>query len=1102
MLLKRISLLFLIIGFISCETNTNTKLFSKLHENHSGIAFNNILTETDSLNYFVYPYLYLGGGVSVGDINNDNLTDIFFIGNMVENKLYLNKGIMTFKDISISSGVAGDKRWYTGVTMCDINEDGWLDIYVCVSGKNGNKRNQLFINNKDLTFTEAAETYGLADNSPSIQSVFFDYDNDGDLDLYVANYPVAPFGSPNVFYLHKMKNLKNIDSDHLYRNNGDGTFEDVSHQSGIANYGLSLGVSVADFNEDGFEDIYISNDFNTPDRFFINNGDGTFSDKLKESTYQTSWFGMGTDTGDFNNDGLLDLVQVDMTPANNRRSKENMASMNRSLFWNTVKSGFHYQYMYNSLQLNRGTNAKNELQFSNIPRIGGIATTDWSWAPLLADFDNDGWKDLFITNGIKREINNKDFFKTKQDKANFTGKINDLAYQELPSEPIDNYAYKNNGDITFDDVSEDWGLNLKGFSHGSAYSDFDNDGDLDLVVNNMDSKATLYQNNSEKNQKSFLKIKLLGNNKNSFGIGAKAKVYYEGKIQYQQLSLTRGFQSSVEPILHFGLENTSKIDSISITWPDLKTQTLKDISVNQTITFQYKNAQITKEKKTTINQLFNDITTETKVNFKHIENSYDDYIFEPLLPHKNSTLGSGISVGDVNNDSLDDFFVGNAHKSSASLFLQKKDGSFATIREPWSEDAYFEDMNSTFFDADGDGDLDLYVVSGGNEFLANEKFLQDRLYLNDGKGNFNKSEGSLPEMYTSGSCVNYSDFDNDGDLDLFVGGRLLQGKYPLSPKSYILRNEGVQNSIPVFKDITNEFAPALNNIGLVTNALWSDYNNDGLDDLIIVGEWMSPTFLENKKTKLEYQSKEFGLENYTGWWYSIASGDFDNDGDLDYVVGNLGNNYKYQASLEEPFELYSGDFDKNKRLDIVLGYYQDGNQYPVRGRQCSSEQIPAISLKYKDYSSFANANLVDIYGEKNLEEALHLKATTFSSSYIENKGDGKWEIKPLPNLTQMSSVNKILVKDIDLDGNLDIIIGGNLYGSEVETPRNDASLGLYLKGQGNGQFQPVDAYKSGLYLSGDVKDLEFINIKKSKKTAIISVRNNDSLQIINIQNKE
>ena len=1095
------TLLSVTILFLSCnQTDVPVqKLFKLKGSLNSGITFSNTLTESDTLNYFIYPYLYMGGGVATGDINNDGFVDVFFTGNMVENKLYLNTSNNQFEDITIKANISGDNRWYTGVTMVDINNDGWLDIYLSVSGNKGEKTNQLYINNKDLTFTEQAQAYGVDDKGSSTQSVFFDYDKDGDLDLYVANYPAAPFGSSNHYYLNKMNHLKNEDSDHLYKNNGDGTFSDVSKESKIANYGLSLGISVGDYNNDGWDDIYISNDFSTPDRFFINSKDGTFKDEALNTFNHTSLFGMGTDVADYNNDGLLDLIQVDMTPEDNRRSKSNMASMNQRYFYNTVQSGFHYQYMQNCLQLNNGAKADSSFIFSNTARIAGIATTDWSWGPLFADLDNDGWKDIYITNGSRRDVNNKDYFAQMRMKVNLTKEVK-FNSKDIPSEPIANYAYKNNADLTFSNLSKEWGLDYKGFTNGVAYADFDNDGDLDLIMNNIDDTACFYENlSNEKSANSYLRFKLQGEEKNRNGIGTKVTVYKDSLFQFQQLTLTRGFQSSVEPVIHFGLGNYQQADSVLITWPDGKKEVLVNVKTNQLLKINYENASnidAIKESKVA-KQIFKDISNEVKIPFKHQENNYNDFLIEPLLPHQFSRLGGSISVGDVNNDGLEDFYVGNAKDAPSALFIQNEEGLFSEIKGPWLNDSPFEDMSSLFFDADGDGDQDLYVVSGGSELSNIKELLQDRLYINTENG-FIKSTGSLPEIMSSGSCVKAVDYDLDGDIDLFIGGRIVPGKYPLAARSYILRNEGGLNLGVTFKDVTEELSPELVTPGLVTDALWSDFNSDGYPDLILTGEWMPVLFFENKKSSFKSRTEDFGLSQHTGWWYSLAEGDFDNDGDMDYVAGNLGNNFKYQASFQEPFEIHSGDFDKNGKLDIVLSYYQDGTAFPLRGLECSSQQIPVLKYKYRKYHEFAESSLVDVYGKANLENALHYKATTFSSSYIKNNGKDKWEITALPIRAQLSSINTIISEDINKDGHLDLIIAGNLYSTEVETPRNDASVGLFLQGNGKGTFTPMQANKSGLYINGDIKDLVSIKQQqnKMKRKLYVAIENDGVLKVL------
>ncbi|GGZ86125.1 hypothetical protein GCM10007028_25540 [Algibacter mikhailovii] len=1072
-------------------------LFKPLSTSHTSISFNNKITETDTLNYFNYPYLYMGGGAAIGDFDNDGLQDLFFTGNMVESKLYKNEGNLKFKDVTKPSGIKNNDQWFTGASLVDINQDGFLDIYVSVSGKQ-NKANKLYINNQDLTFTESASQYGLDNEGSTTQVAFFDYDNDNDLDLYIANYPPANFGSSNAFYKSKMDNLTEIDSDKLFRNEGNGTFKDVSIESGIANYGLSLGLSVADYNNDGLLDVYVSNDFSTPDYLWVNNGDGTFTNQLEDAFGHTSFYAMGCDAADFNNDGWIDFVQVDMTPNDNRRAKSNMASMNRGLFWDTVDYGFHYQYMQNSLQLNRGNKKQGVPYFSDISRISGLATTDWSWGPLLADFDNDGWKDLFITNGTKRDVNNKDYFQNLKLKINLTRQGPPINSLDIPSEPVENCAYKNNGDGTFSNIGLEWGINYKGFSNGATYGDLDNDGDLDLVVNNMDSEASIYENTTNDLNSNYVRFKLNGPEANHFGIGTRIKIYQQKNFQEVQVTLTRGFQSSVEPIAHFGLPKNQKIDSVKIYWTDFKTQTLKNLTPNQTISVNYSEANLKNSpidnKEYTYN--FINISDHVNIDYNHEENNYNDFFQEPLLPHQYSKMGPGLAVSDVNNDGLSDIFIGNATAASAKLFIQNTKGEFIEVIGPWQEQIIFEDMAATFFDADNDGDPDLYVGSGSNEFAQNSKNYRDRLYMNDGQGNYTENIKALPNLFISTGTISEADYDGDGDIDLFIGGRIMPAAYPLAASSYLLKNELIETGHLSFKDITNTYFPSLNNIGLVTDALWTDFDNDKDLDVVISKEWGPIGIYENENGKFIERTSDFELDEHLGWWYSLAQGDFDNDGDIDFIAGNLGNNYKYQASKEAPFEVYSGDYDNNRKRDIVLGYHQKGTLYPLRGRECSSEQIPAIKYKFKNYESFANASLVDVYGEDNLKSGIHYKANTFSTVLIENKGNDEWAIRDLPIETQLSSVNKILVNDYNKDGNLDIIIGGNLYASEVETTRNDASIGLYLEGKGNGAFNAIPSQKSGLYLDGDVKDMEFMQI--GSDLVLVVARNNDTLKFIKV----
>ncbi|MDT0540619.1 VCBS repeat-containing protein [Croceitalea sp. P059] len=1095
------SLILLLLNNCSDEKDkilsSENVIFNKLNHKKTGIDFSNNLKENDSLNYFTYAYVYMGGGVSAGDINNDGLTDLYFTGNMVPNKLFLNKGNLQFEDISETAGVQGDSRWYTGTTMNDVNNDGFLDIYVSVGGKYGPKENQLFINNGDNTFSEQAENYNIADPSNSVQSTFFDYDLDGDLDLYVANYPPTPFNAPNYFYAFKQKFPKELETDRLFRNDGN-TFTDVTEVAGIKTFGLSLSATIGDLNQDGWPDIYVSNDFSTPDYYFSNNQDGTFSEVSRLSMKNTSFYGMGVDIADFNNDQLLDILQVDMTAQINRRAKANMASMNPDLFWSTVNSGFNYQYMQNSLQLNNGNLLDSIPDFSNISRIAGVSSTDWSWGPLIADLDNDGWKDIFISNGTRREINNRDFFLEIEKK----GLPKDSTLQKtlaIPSEKIDNYALKNNKDLTFSKMNSEWGIEHKGFSNGSIYVDLDNDGDLEIITNNIDDFATVFENKSATSN-NHLTLSFKGTKTNKFGIGTKTTLYAKDLTQYQEMTLTRGFQSSVAPKIHFGLGEITQIDSVQVVWPDGQIQILKDLASNQLIQVDYSNSNKTQElNQKNVNKLFKTVNDKATIaEHRHIENLYNDFQEEILLPHQTSMFGPNIAAGDLNGDKKEDLIIGGSAQNITSIYLQTQDGFKKSDTDAFRLDSASEDMGIHIFDAENDGDNDIYIVSGGNEFAPNSKELQDRLYINNGSGTFSKSKSALPEMITSGSRVHSHDFDKDGDLDLFVAGRLVPGNYPSPANSYILENVSSSKGIK-FVNATNKIAPFLEKMGMVTDALWTDFDNDGWTDLILTGEWMPITVLKNDGGYFKNVSEQVKTNDSRGWWFSIEEGDFDNDGDKDYLVGNLGLNYKYKANEKETFDIYFNDFDNNSTNDIVLSYYNEGEQFPVRGRECTSQQMPGIKEKFKDYESFSNATLNDVYAKDVLEESLHYQVKSFASVYMENK-NGTFVLHKLPNLAQLSSINQIEIEDFDKDGNLDALVVGNLYSSEVETPRNDASNGLFLKGGGNGGFEPITALESGFYAPSDVKDMSKITIKG--KEYFVIAKNSDYLQFVEIIKKE
>ncbi|MFY0625695.1 MAG: VCBS repeat-containing protein [Reichenbachiella sp.] len=1069
---------------------SKSKLFSKLAVENSRIDFVNCIQESPNFNYFIYPFIYFGGGVAIGDINNDNLPDIYFTSSMGLNALYLNRGNLTFENITKKAGVQGTyNRWSTGVTMTDINSDGLLDIYISVAGPNPiHRANQLFVNQGNNTFFEQAVEFGIADEGHSMQSAFFDYDLDGDLDLYVCNYSPQGFAQSSSFFAEQMKNPRLIDSDRLYENIG-GKFLDVTKSAGILNYGLSLGISVSDFNNDLLPDVYVSNDFNSSDYLYINQGNGKFENEIEKYLMHTSNFGMGTDVADINNDGHVDLMQLDMMSSMNQQQKANMSAMNPEKFQELIDLGLQHQYMKNTLQLNTGVDS-----FSEIGELAGVAYSDWSWSTLLMDMNNNGHKDIFITNGMRRNVNDNDFnafFRiqkayNKIDPSQYYGLL-----QKIPVSPVENCTFLNNGDLTFSEVNERSGLNFKGFSNGSAYADLDLDGDLDVVVNNLDAPSHVFENLTKGTN--YLRVRLKGTINNQWGVGSKVYVYNETQIQTQELQLTRGFQSSSEPILHFGLGSSMKVDSLKVFWPNGKMELIKNLSVNQTIELDQKNASIHPKPKFSSKPIFSVSQLPIDAEFVHLENEFNDFEREVLLPHKMSQMGPALAVGDVNQDGLDDFYIGGAKGQSGKLFIQSEKGSFSsTQNKVWNSDKKYEDVSASFFDANNDGLLDLYVVSGSNEAIEGSSYYEDRLYLNK-QGVFNKQIGAMPELYISGSCVKPIDYDQDGDLDLFVGGRQSPGNYPLPTSSYILRNESVKGSVS-FENVTDEVAPLLIELGMVTDASWNDFNGDGWQDLLIVGEWMSIVALENNKGIFKNVSATYGLNREVGWWNCIESADIDNDGDLDFVVGNLGLNYKYKSSITEPFKVYAGDFDENDHLDIVLGFYEKGELYPLRGRECSSQQIPSIKKKFPNYTAFSTASLSDVYSPEKLDSTLNYEAYTFSSTVFINEKK-KFKSRPLENLAQMSSINAMVLKDFDKDGFVDLLVGGNKYGSEVETPRSDASKGLFLLGDGTNSFQAVPPLRSGLNLSGEVRFLSEIKLAQNK-TGFLVARNNEGLLII------
>lgn len=1076
-------------------TAKGSKLFKLLDAEATGVDFINVLDENSKVNFYAWDYLYNGGGVAVGDLNNDGLPDLYFTGTISPDKLYLNKGNLQFEDITEKAGVAGHKGLKTGVNMTDVNADGLLDIYVCRSGFPEDKAlhaNLLFINKGNMQFEEQAASYGLAEMGNSVHSAFFDYDRDGDLDCYVANHPGFRLKYKEVFA--GMQNPSEQVRDKFFINN-DGHFTESSRQVGIVNWGHGLGLNVNDYDNDGYPDIYVANDFQAPDFFYQNNGDGTFTEQLKSAFPHCSYFSMGTDAADLNNDGRLDLFVVEMLAKDNKRKKTNMAPMNADRFWNQVKAGWHYQYMRNVLQINNGPKPGNTRGaiFSDAADLAGLRNTDWSWAPLFADFDNDGHTDLIVTNGYLRDTQDKDYInKTDAIAAQRGGSLDYSEVAPLMKQTrLPNFAFQGSNSLQFEDVSTDWGFDFAGFSHGAAYGDLDGDGDLDVVVNNFVDPACVYENTANSTRDAnYLRIKFAGPPGNQTGLGSKVTLHTSNGKRYQELQTVHGFQGSMEPILHFGLAAKETIERLEIEWADGMSQTLKAPKTNQLLTVSHsETTDYNVVVSTPPSGLFREVGSAKGAIFTHTENEFDDYEREILLPHKQSQHGPHLAVGDINNDGLQDFYVGGAAGQPGTLLIEDGPLNLKTVStQTWQAAAAHEDVAAHFFDADGDGDQDLYVVSGGNEFAQTSPLLQDRLYINKGNGAFGLNPNALPDMPTSGGCAVSADYDGDGDLDLFVGGRVLPGKYPFAPRSYVLQNNG-----GTFTDVTASVAPELQSPGLIAEAVWTDYNSDGRPDLMLGGEWTAPMLFENVGGKLENRTEALGLDKHVGWWFSITEADLDGDGDPDYVLGNLGKNYKYRATAEEPFHVYCDDFDESGSFDIVLGYYNDGQCFPVRGRQCSSEQMPFIKKKFPTYEAFGEASLNDVYGE-SLDEALHYEATDFGSAVLMNN-NGKLEWKPLPEGAQLAPIMGSVASDLNRDGHVDLFVAGNLFVAEVETPRADAGTGLILAGDGAGNFTPMSIQESGILANRDVRDVAILNAGPGNPRLIVVANNNSGLQL-------
>ena len=1117
--LKSLSLIIIVLaslGFSSCRDKT---LFVALSASETGLDFTNTIIETPENNIMTYQYLYNGAGIATGDINNDGLPDLYVCGNSSPNKLFVNKGNWKFQDITAASGAEdrpGD--WKTGAAMADVNGDGWLDIYVCYSGNspgeaigkpvirdNVHRSNQLFINKGCKpggipSFVESAASFGLdAVGTFSTQAYFFDYDRDGDLDMFLLNHANTFYTT--FFNTTQLRNRRHpYFGNKLYRND-NMKFVEISDSAGIHGGGLNfgLGAAISDLNNDGWPDIYVTNDYDEQDFCYLNNGNGTFSEITHKAMGHLSKFGMGVDVADVNNDMRTDIFVADMLPEDNYRQKLLKGADQYDKYNLLVDSGFHHQNMRNTFQLNAGIGPDSIPMFREVGQLAGISNTDWSWGPLFADFDNDGWKDLIITNGYLHDYTNRDFLKFTEGEMNGKdpGSYNVMqVIQQMPSTKLNPYAFRNKSGWQFENTTASWGITQKSVSNAVVYADFDNDGDLDLIMNRLNDGLGIYKNQCEQiNKANYIKIKLNGTGANRFGVGAKVWVRTDSTTIFQEAFFTRGYESSVELVMTVGLGKNTVAKEVKVQWTNGDFTTLANIPANQAIVVEQKNAhkELPPGLANPAKNILTDYTTTSGIDFIHKENTYVDFKSQRLLPYQLSRLGGKLAVGDVNNDGNDDVFFCGASGQAGKLFLGKDDGTFIPgTSQPWLSDALCEDMNAVFFDADNDGDKDLYIVSGGNEFAAGDSLYHDRLYVNRGNAQFEKIPEALPASEkSSGGCVVPCDFDKDGDLDLFVGGRLSVKKYPLTPQSFLLRNDSQKGHI-LFTDVTESFSKELQLAGMVTDATWTDINNDGWQDLIVAGEWMPVRIFKNNGGKgFTDISSESGTELASGLWTRIIAGDLDGDGDTDFVAGNAGTNLQYKASVSEPMQYFVQDINNDGVIDPVICYYNNGQSYPVPTFDEMVEQVPSLRKKFYKYADYAKARINDIIGENGADQSSNLKVTTLQSSFFRNNGKGKFDILPLPDNLQSSMLQAFIYEDVDGDKVPEILCAGNFYPYNVEQGKSDAFFGALLQCSAKGMGEK----KSGsLWLTGDIRDMVKVKSKSGKNIIMVS-RNNDKASV-------